>query len=328
MADERRPHKFHLAANFSRSYENMAPAAPELLRIAKVFIRNMNRVRGIAIFPIQAIAAATTNECARMEAMVNKSIPFHDPRITFGDANYDEKLAEEVNDERVRIINDWHKSDPDFERYVLNVGINGLNQIAAGIGDPMHEAMQASMSAMLIGLWTAFESLSQDTWIVAVDARPVPFAQRVLDPGADLKGGDQSKTVSWKVISGAGFDLRGSMGRVLVRAKKVDFQQLESIRAAYKIAFAGELEKIFESYNNDLSLLEAVRNLFVHKGGIVDEKFVNRVQNIPRAKGAEIGKAANVNGKFVSQRAESVLNCAIALVNAVDCLLAETKDGN
>src|SRR5258707_410208 len=83
------------------------------------------------------------------------------------------------------------------------------------------------MAAMLIGLWTAFESLAQDTWIAAANARPVPLAQRVVTDRSVRKG-DQSKSINWNVISNAGFNLSKSMGTVLVRERKADFQTMEN----------------------------------------------------------------------------------------------------
>jgi hypothetical protein len=77
------------------------------------------------------------------------------------------------------------------------------------------------------------------------------------------------------------------MGELLLRERKVDFQQLKTLRAAYKVAFSGDFEPIFDAENANLLRLEAVRNLFVHKGGVIDGAFLKRVQDqmeFPKAK--------------------------------------------
>jgi hypothetical protein len=72
---------------------------------------------------------------------------------------------------------------------------------------------------MRFATWTAFESFMQDTWLVVVNARPVPLAQRVVEPSANLETGMQMKQLSMKEIANAGFDLRGAMGSLLLRQK-------------------------------------------------------------------------------------------------------------
>jgi hypothetical protein len=101
------------------------------------------------------------------------------------------------------------------------------------------------MAAMLIGLWTAFESLAQDTWIESVNARPVPLGQRIVKRSADLGTGTQMKQLSWDHIANLGFNLSGAVGTLLLRQRAVDFQSLKTIRVAYKVAVAGEFESIF-----------------------------------------------------------------------------------
>src|SRR5439155_25056550 len=116
----------------------------------------------------------------------------------------------------------------------------------------------------------------------AVNACPSPLANNVMSaPDSALKAGNQSKSLSYSHFIGSGFDFRRSMGSLLFTEKKVDFQQLKTIRAAYKVAFASELEPIFEENHVQLSRLEALRNLFVHKGGLIDSKFVQRMGTEP-----------------------------------------------
>jgi hypothetical protein len=66
------------------------------------------------------------------------------------------------------------------------------------------------------------------------------------------------------------FDLRGCLGSVL--KSKFDFTSFDGIAEAYLKAF-GECKELQE-LGKDLKRLEQVRHLIVHRGGLVDEKFV------------------------------------------------------
>ena len=85
------------------------------------------------------------------------------------------------------------------------------------------EGVQATLAAMLMGLWTAFESLMQDTWIAAVNAVRKPLADRVLKT---LDKDDQQKFLPGKIISG----LRPSElhGGCFVTQKSCGFQTTQN----------------------------------------------------------------------------------------------------
>jgi hypothetical protein len=317
---KRPPLRLEMAAGLDDSIYSELQCRSECLQsIATSFIRNMNRVRGLGILPVQLVASATVNEAARVEALVNKQIPLHDPKIVKNHPNFDSDLFAQVDEERRRIISTW-MSKPTFAHQFVVAGLSGVDSILGwSADDNTRLSVEALLAAMLIGLWTAFESLAQDTWISAVNACPVPLANNVMSaPDSELKTGNQSKSLSYSHFMGSGFDFRRSMGTLLFAEKKVDFQQLKTIQAAYKVAFAGALEPIFDQGSPELLMLEAARNLFVHKGGVVDRKFINRVKNYDEFKRAKEGDLLSVSGGYVCNQSVAVVNCATNLVQAVD----------
>lgn len=318
-------HEFHLCWQFIREYEHLSCANSALQPIASAFIRNMNRVRGMGTLSLNLTTVAIVNEAARLEALVNKRIPLHDPRITYGHPDYDPELFSELNEERKRLIDEWEKAEPKFQVRMLKAGVQAMNVIIDENEAESKDAVQATMAAMLIGLRTAFESLAQDTWIAAVDARPDPLATRVLKRNSDLGTGTQPKTIPPDQIIGHGFDLRNAMGTILFRQRAIDFQQLKTIRGAYNVAFVGEFESIFEAFADELCFLEAERNLFVHKGGLVDQKFVQRMGNQSGMR-ETIGKSLAVNGRHVAHKANVVSRCSTQLIQAVDKWLIENHE--
>lgn len=320
-------HAFHEAAMFSRAYEKLRCRTPTLDQIARVFVRNMNRAQGLATFPIQLVASATINEAARVEALASKNIPFRDPRITYGHPGFEKALFDEVDTERQRLVAEWMKETSMANRFTT-IGVQGMGAIIEWNKNESWQSVQAAMAAILMGLWTAFEVLMQDAWIAAVNSHPIPLAQRMIESPATIDAGLQVKSFSFKDLLGAHFDFTDSMGTALLRKRAVDFQSFKSICSAYKIAFAEELEPIFASAGANLAELEAVRNLFAHKGGTIDRKFLNRVRGVAELKEAKEGQLLFITGHYVAAKANAVAECATKLVSAVDdWLLANPDEG-
>jgi hypothetical protein len=314
-------HKFTQASQFGDGYCALRCKAVGLQPIAQAFIRNMNRVRGIGSLSMNLMAVGMVNEAARVEALFNKQIHPRDPRVIHGHPQFDETLFSEVNEERKQLIDSWIKSYPNKEGFAVALAAKtafNMHVVLEEAKGDAWSAIQATMSAMLIGLWTAFESLAQDTWINAVNTCPSPLADNIMSAqDSALKTGNQSKSFSYSHFIGSGYDFRQSMGNLLFAEKKVDFQQLKTIRAAYKAAFAGHLEPIFEQHHLELFRLEAVRNLFVHKGGIIDGKFVERMGNEPVLR-EKIGQPLSVSGEYVAHKANVASVCSTQLIQAVD----------
>jgi hypothetical protein len=89
-------HKFEKCWQFSADYVRLSCRTQQLQPIAGAFVRNMNRVRGIGVLPINLTMIAIINEAARVEALANKKIPFHDPSITPDHPNFDPGLYSEL----------------------------------------------------------------------------------------------------------------------------------------------------------------------------------------------------------------------------------------
>jgi hypothetical protein len=316
-------HRFEQASRFPiPDLDNIVGAI--FKKIGGAFRLNMKRVQGLGTLPIQLVASATLNEAARVEAMVNKGFELHDPKLSNPNhPEFDEKRFTEVDEERRRLVKEWMNRGDSAARFTY-LGVEGMNAIIRWNEDEAWFGVQGAMSAMLIGLWTAFESLAQDTWITAVNACPVPLAKNVMDaPESALKTGNQSKSISYAHFAGSDFDFRSTMGNLLFAERKVDFQQLKTLRAAYKVAFAGQLESAFQAQEQSLSELETIRNVFVHKGGMIDRKFLGRMKSSQFFKDAKEGQLVFVSGDYVASQAIAVCNCSTKIVIAVDGWLKE-----
>ena len=316
------PHGFHLAAQCTDDHSRVVCKNSDLQKITRAFVRNMSRVRGIGMLPINLITTTVINEAARMEALSNLGIPFHDPRITYPNPSFDDALFEKVDTERKRLVDEWLQKQGANDGRRFDAGAYHLNIIIDANVKESWEGIQATLAAMLMGLWTAFESLVQDTWVTAVNARPDPLGTRIVKRSADLNLGSQIKSISWDSILKVRFDLTDSLGTVLLDQRAVDFQRLNSIRRAYEITFANEFEAIFSKHYDALQELEAVRNLFAHKGGVIDDRFKSKVKSPPNM---EVDNIYCVTGQYVAEQADTVSKCSTALVVGVDDWLEKNQ---
>lgn len=79
---------------------------------------------------------------------------------------------------------------------------------------------------------------------------------------------------------------------------------------------------MFETHNLELFRLETLRNVFAHKGGLIDDKFIKRMGDEPGFKETE-GRSLSVTGEYVANKANVVTVCSMQLIQAVDKWLTD-----
>jgi hypothetical protein len=165
------------------------------------------------------------------------------------------------------------------------------------------------LSAATVYIWTAFECLAADLWENSLNDRTV-LAHRTLSsiPGDDTgKSGLSRRHIEVGLAARHGFDLRRCLGTLL--KSKFDFTSFEGIEAAYKQAFGTDELQGFQ----DLKELEQVRHLIVHRGGVVDEKFL-RVTNLKARRGVPLSpKVSQVCDYMIA-----VTLACVSLLKSVD----------
>jgi hypothetical protein len=138
-----REHKFARCAQFGTAYGELSCKSPQLQPIAKAFIRNMNRVKGIGIFPVTAVGIATINEAARLEAIINKKLALHDPKLNPKSPQFDMGVFLEVDKERQRLVAKWTQATDNNARF-FELGGMGINRIVDWNADWALDAVQAN----------------------------------------------------------------------------------------------------------------------------------------------------------------------------------------
>jgi hypothetical protein len=147
-------------------------------------------------------------------------------------------------------------------------------------------AIHSLLSSMIVGTWTAFETVATDAWRVAVNQRPKSLGKMVLSA-------PNVPDLNLDLLVRNGFDLGKTLGDVLWSERKrfgLDFNSLDGLVDLYGKAFSveskgggrhrhPEMRKWFSGDRyNEIEVLEAYRHVLVHRAGQVDPSFVWRAK--------------------------------------------------
>jgi hypothetical protein len=179
-------------------------------------------------------------------------------------------------------------------------------------------------SSLVIQAWTVFESLSEDLWEAALNAHPTILAKlsgksrsKNKSEGAHCQSGEPGVKVTIDELQSHDFNVKSLMGTILKKTA-VSFRSLPAIREAYHRAFAEQSKSIDGILDDpELQYAAAVRNLLVHKRGIVDKEFLKQVSGIPDVPKTPVKGSFPLSGKLSAQLADSCRSCATSLVVAV-----------
>jgi hypothetical protein len=197
---------------------------------------------------------------------------------------------------------------------------------------------------MVVGTWTAFESLAGDLWEAALNANQRRLAQlrgnekriaKLVETKKRANGVElqipkkrQATGESRKVdlsaihtITEGACDLSGLMGTLLRANGSFSFASLDGIRAAYSVAFHGSKVRRVENALacRALDALSAVRNAIVHKAGKADQEYLDETVGVPRApRVATVNDKIPLNGEIVWEIVSPVLQRSISLIDSVN----------
>jgi hypothetical protein len=202
----------------------------------------------------------------------------------------------------------------------------------------LRTGMQALGASLIIGAYTALECVASDSWVAAVNSRPRTLAKFTLEhPGKKSKrkndglknDGQQEPTLPFATLSEHDFDVSAAMGRILVDRDRVSFDSFYDIQDSYLRAFRvaedpklrpnASLSRLFSDAEKDVRTTEAIRNLLVHQGGVVDQKFIDHISKttIPR-ESVGLNCELGIDCEMSARHAMSALVFAKSLLVFVD----------
>jgi hypothetical protein len=290
--------------------------------VATVFKEMMERVRLLAQLP-EYMVRATAQQVMFDVASCYEA--FNDPLATgpFTKSQLDQlmkvrerMIAEEIKDNE----NEEHLNKLMNKRITDSMHmLKSLCSVSEG-----HEFTLTGMEVLLISLmlqtWTAFEAFVTDTWVVALNLGPKSWARQVTAAKSEKDGKEQRKTIPLSQIEKFNFDLTKNMGSLL--KEKFDFARLKNVKGAYLAAFGGDASPLFDTNNlnpANVAALEAIRNVFAHRGGRVDEEFRGLVSKCPASeyywlRDLKDGDKVRIDGAMVRDLWVSTCINATALV--------------
>lgn len=191
-----------------------------------------------------------------------------------------------------------------------------VDRFAKYMGDKGFVSLEAILFSSVIHSYLTFEVLAGDLLIKALDLRP-KWAARVVGKRGGPK--DAEKTVRVAMLEKYQFDLRSVMGQLLKREGKVKFDSFPEIERSYERVFGHAVLKVFSGQDGEeVKWLEAVRNVIAHTGGVVDEKFVKRVEKHIIFKNYKLGEVIHIDGDIVSNMVNASVRISSELLKYVD----------
>ena len=117
------------------------------------------------------------------------------------------------------------------------------------------------------------------------------------------------------------YSMRNVMGTIL--RKRFAFAFLDGIVEAYGAAFAKDGTAVLAVIKDRaLFRLSCVRNVIVHRGGLVDEEFQGKMKKDARFSGLQTGEAIKIDGEATNELIGPAVRCGVGLIEAVDHWLA------
>ena len=119
--------------------------------------------------------------------------------------------------------------------------------------------------------WSTLEILMRDLFVYTMNENPL--LTKALFEDNNLKSKFGIKSISTEKLIEYGFDLNDKMGTILI--ENFDFSNLDLIKAIIACVFENATlnSKLKE---NDIWYLYNRRNLIIHRGGIVDKKYLTK----------------------------------------------------
>lgn len=149
--------------------------------------------------------------------------------------------------------------------------------IARNLGWTGRLGLQSMLMSAIVQTWGAFEAFAADALVAALNHRPSLGEGAMSQKNAD---GTAGKQVPIGILQRYKFDVSNRMGTIVRELKKFDFTSLNGISLAYKTTFGDTVKASFDGSpdHNQMWLLESLRHVIVHNGGVVDPMFISRVK--------------------------------------------------
>lgn len=302
------------AGEFSRPDADVANKllVPQLRETVEAFIANIERVHAFWMFHPRLVDDTALNISLMCEAAFSET--GHWP-LTISE-KFDVALKARIEEKVRAIVKERYGETPLSARNT--VAVKHFDDLAKKLPH-WTESLQAALKSQLLGIWTAYEILASDLWITTLNLRP-----DLVTRWKPENKNDEKSIPLWR-LNQWGFDLRHCMGKVLKELGKADFSSQNTTEKAYRKIFGEHGENLFA--NQQLGLLEAVRNLLAHRAGKIDSGFINAMKGLSHPFGQlEIDTELEFTGEITRDLSSAAVNQGIKLIRFVDGWLTNVAE--
>jgi hypothetical protein len=233
--------------------------------------------------------------------------------------------------------------NPDY-MFRSQRALDRLEGLLEDVPSTWDDGVYATLSAMVTTGWTTFEVLATDLWEAALNYHPRHLSdlsgkrKRISGKAGSLgREKEEAKQEEREAVSPP--DLLNVMRRVTrgtynagelmgtILKENFAFHKLSGVRLAYSAAFSKKSDEVDTALSNiSLDKLNLVRNLLLHKSGIVDQKFLTGTKELNWTVEAEDRKTLRLDGEIVRELFSPVFQCGMDLILAVDGWVSEKSD--
>jgi hypothetical protein len=192
------------------------------------------------------------------------------------------------------------------------------DRLTRHVGSELRNAYDTLMSAQLVLVWTAFETLAGDLWEAAVNTHPQTLASLAGKSSPNAPKGE-GKSLPMSFLERHHYDLRDKMGTIL-REHRCRFTSLEEIVKSYRLAFPEGSRLHEETFweDGDVKSTTAIRNLTVHKAGLVDQEFKDSTTHDNQLAHWKIGEQFYLDGVLLRRLIPGLFEFSYQMVRAAD----------
>ena len=298
--------------NHGEILQLLSPSEPCLRPIILAFAANVARIESAWLL-LPFLVDSTMNGTILTMKTVHKvlgTLDIDDPR------QLDPEIKKRLESEYVRT------SISEATKYANENGmdraISRLNHVLEHSALPfIKTAVETTLASQIMNAWTTAESLSKDLWVSALNYGPKEWASKIMAGSSMKSRKDQERSVSISSMQRYKYDISNKLGNIF--REKISFETAKEVISAYEAVFGADVKKhIPETTSRLVTALEASRNLFAHRGGIVDRVFMGKVSGIECFKDLEFGSQLIIDGKMAGELTWAGIGFSVGLLAMVD----------
>ena len=179
----------------------------------------------------------------------------------------------------------------------------------------IEEAIRIQALNSLVNVWTVFESTSKEIWMSILNNYQDKFLNNIIESKTDEDvEGIIGKSISINLLGKYNFNVNKKLGNIL--SGKYDFTSCSGIKKAFVDLDRTQKDSLNFLDESNLVKFENLRNLIVHKAGIIDDLYIKK-NALPNE---SLGKKITVNTGEYQTYIQAVISPIIKLLEFSDSI--------